>query len=100
MEYKKINLRDFRHNLTQVRESGLAYTVLKKGEVYGYFIPSNSEYKVNIVKKQKSDKQKSFEEVLKYFEENPIPFKDEVSDAKDAMEAYHRLLDIKYNSDE
>ena len=55
MEYKKINLRNFRHNLTQVKDSlnaGQAYEVLERGKTIAYFIPA--EYKVEIRKKEMS----------------------------------------------
>jgi antitoxin (DNA-binding transcriptional repressor) of toxin-antitoxin stability system len=41
-DYTKINLRDFRHNLTQVKDSlssGEMFEVLEKGSPIGYFIP-------------------------------------------------------------
>lgn len=46
MEYKKINLRKFRHNLTQLKDSlkhGQAYEVLERGEPLAYFIPASYE---------------------------------------------------------
>jgi hypothetical protein len=94
MEYKKINLRDFRHNLSEVRDSGYAYTILKKGEVYGYFVPA--EYEIQISKKKSEMTQERFREILENIRKHPFEFKDEVKDAKDGKEAYHRLLDIKY----
>ena len=55
IEYKKINLRNFRQNLTQLKDSlnaGQAYEVIDRGKTLAYFIPS--EYEVNIDKKTKS----------------------------------------------
>ncbi|HOK59574.1 MAG TPA: hypothetical protein PK432_01185 [Candidatus Dojkabacteria bacterium] len=55
IEYKKINLRDFRQNLTQLKDSlnaGQAYEVIDRGKTLAYFIPSEYEVKVN--KKTKS----------------------------------------------
>lgn len=52
MEYKKINLRKFRHNLTQLKdslESGQAYEVIERGQPLAYFIPA--DYKVTLEKK-------------------------------------------------
>ena len=46
MEYKKINLRKFRHNLTQIKDSGQAYEVLDRGKPLAYFIPSKYEIEV------------------------------------------------------
>jgi antitoxin (DNA-binding transcriptional repressor) of toxin-antitoxin stability system len=46
MEYKKINLRKFRHNLTQLKDSldaGQAYEVIDRGKSLAYFIPSSFE---------------------------------------------------------
>jgi antitoxin (DNA-binding transcriptional repressor) of toxin-antitoxin stability system len=52
MEYKEINLRKFRHNLTQLKDSlasGQAYKVIERGQPLAYFIPV--EYKVMLEKK-------------------------------------------------
>jgi antitoxin (DNA-binding transcriptional repressor) of toxin-antitoxin stability system len=52
MEYKKINLRKFRHNLTQLKDSlasGQAYEVIDRGQPLAYFIPV--EYEVVVEKK-------------------------------------------------
>lgn len=51
MEYKKINLRKFRHNLTQLKDSleaGQAYEVLERGKPLAYFIPA--DYKIDVKK--------------------------------------------------
>ena len=56
MKYKKINLRNFRHNLTQLKDSleaGQAYEVLERGKPLAYFIPA--KYKIE-VKKKRTDK--------------------------------------------
>ena len=50
IEYKKINLRNFRQNLTQLKDSlnaGQAYEVIDRGKTLAYFIPSEYEVKVN-----------------------------------------------------
>ena len=55
IEYKKVNLRNFRQNLTQLKDSlnaGQAYEVIDRGKTLAYFIPSEYEVKVN--KKTKS----------------------------------------------
>ena len=55
IEYKKINLRNFRQNLTQLKDSlnaGQAYEVIDRGKTLAYFIPS--EYEVKVDKKTKS----------------------------------------------
>lgn len=49
-EYKKINLRDFRHNLTQLKDSlnaGQIYEVIDRGETLAYFIPPEYEIKLS-----------------------------------------------------
>jgi antitoxin (DNA-binding transcriptional repressor) of toxin-antitoxin stability system len=51
MEYKKINLRNLRHNLTQVKDSlkaGQAYEVLERGKSIGYLVPAH--YNINLEK--------------------------------------------------
>jgi antitoxin (DNA-binding transcriptional repressor) of toxin-antitoxin stability system len=56
MEYKKINLRKFRHNLTQLKDSlaaGQAYEVIERGQSLAYFIPSKYEV---VVEKKNSKK--------------------------------------------
>jgi antitoxin (DNA-binding transcriptional repressor) of toxin-antitoxin stability system len=65
MEYKKINLRKFRHNLTQLKDSleaGQAYEVLERGKPLAYFIPA--DYKIEI-KNDEEEKQKRYEKVTK-----------------------------------
>ena len=59
MEYKKINLRKFRQELTQVKDSGQAYEVLERGKPLAYFIPAT--YQVNIKKKTSK---KEYEKIL------------------------------------
>lgn len=64
MEYTKINLRKFRHNLTQLKDSlkaGQAYEVIDRGKTLAFFIPS--EYEIEI-KRINTRKQKDFEKIL------------------------------------
>lgn len=64
MRYKKINLRKFRHNLTQLKDSlnaGQAYEVIDRGKTLAYFIPS--DYDVKIEKKRSV--QKDYKKILK-----------------------------------
>jgi len=64
-EYKKINLRDFRHNLTQLKDSlsaGQVYEVIDRGETLAYFIPPKYEIKL---KKDSSFKNTNVENILK-----------------------------------
>jgi len=63
-EYKKINLRDFRHNLTQLKDSlnaGQIYEVIDRGETLAYFIPPRYEIKL---KKDSSPKNTNVEDIL------------------------------------
>jgi len=62
MDYKKINLRKFRHDLTQLKDSlkaGQAYEVIDRGKSLAYFIPSSFE----IETKEKTP-QKNFDKIL------------------------------------
>jgi len=62
MEYKKINLRKFRHNLTQLKDSlanGQVYKVIERGQPLAYFIPA--DYEVVIEKK---NSKKNVEKIL------------------------------------
>jgi len=64
MEYKKINLRKFRHNLTQLKDSleaGQAYEVLERGKPLAYFIPAKYNVKVD----DEEEKQKRYEKATK-----------------------------------
>jgi len=96
MEYKKINLRDFRNNLTQLRDSGQAYTIFKKGILFAYFIPS--EYEVKITKKNVS--RRRFTEILDSMTSHGVEFKDEVRGEDSYKDAYRKLLEKKYLRDE
>lgn len=98
LEYNKINLRDFRHNLTQLKDSladGVAYEVIEKGNSLGYFIPAQYEIKV---KEKKSDtlSRKEFLRVLEKLQ-GSVELKDEVKHFENMKDAYHFLLDKKYN---
>jgi antitoxin (DNA-binding transcriptional repressor) of toxin-antitoxin stability system len=66
MEYKKINLRKFRHNLTQLKDSlanGQAYEVVERGQPLAYFIPV--DYKVTLEKKNsKKDVKKILDDTI------------------------------------
>ena len=94
-EYKKINLRDFRHNLTQLKDSlnaGQIYEVIDRGETLAYFIPP--KYEVKIVKK-KDRKQEEFKKIFLDVM-GTIELKDEIKGETDYKKAYHKLLDKKY----
>ena len=63
--YKKISLRDFRHNLTQLKDSlaaGQIYEVTDRNNPFGYFIPNGYEF--TVTKKQKLN-QDDFHKIMK-----------------------------------
>ncbi len=63
-QYKKINLRDFRYNLTQLKDSlnaGQAYEVIDRGQTLAYFIPPR--YKIKLIEKKKLSKE-DFKKIL------------------------------------
>lgn len=65
-EYTKINLRDFRHNLTQLKDSlasGEVYEVVEKGNPLGYFVPFQYDIKLK-EKIHKPKEEKSLHEIL------------------------------------
>jgi len=93
--YKKINLRNFRHNLTQVKDSltsGEMYEVLEKGNPVGYFIPAHFDIKIT---KKKDISQKEWEDLVRSLA-GAFEFKDEVKDSKNYKDAYRKLLEKKY----
>ncbi len=97
-DYKKINLRDFRHNLTQLKDSladGQVYEVIEKGNPIGYFVPSQYDIKLKEkLKKPQSDK--TLFEILEPMR-GKFELKDEIKHFTDYKKAYHYLLDKKYN---
>lgn len=55
-DYTKINLRDFRHNLTDLKDSlrdGEVYEVLDRGNTLAYFVPA--QYEMQLRKSEKRD---------------------------------------------
>lgn len=95
-DYKKINLRDFRHNLTQLKDSlntGQVYEVMDRGQTLAYFIPSTYQVKLKKKNKQRGEFKKALLDIM-----GTIDLKDEVKGEKDFKEAYHTLLDKKYSS--
>ncbi len=94
-DYTKINLRNFRHNLTQVKDSlasGQMYEVLEKGSPIGYFIPAQFDIKVS---KKKEISQEEFRKIVLRLI-NSTELRDEVKDCKDYDKAYGKLLEKKY----
>jgi len=95
-DYKKINLRDFRHKLTQLKDSlaaGEVYQVTEKGVPLAYVIPS--KYKVSITKQKEEKKEEDLYDLLIKIK-GKGQFKDEVKDETDYKVAYRKLLEKKY----
>jgi len=93
--YTKINLRNFRHNLTRVKDSltsGQMYEVLEKGSPIGYFIPAQFDIKIS---KKKEISQEEFRKIVLRLI-NSTELRDEVKDCKDYDKAYRKLLEKKY----
>jgi len=95
-DYIKINLRNFRQNLTRVKDSlisGFAYEVTERGTTLGYFIPANG-YKITKRKKKKMTQ----EEWRKLVDSliGCAELKDEIKHFDDYMDGYRYLLEKKY----
>lgn len=92
-DYTKINLRDFRHNLTQLKdamEAGFVYEVMKKGKTFGYFVPA--KYEIEIKEKKKIDRE-AFQRAL----EDAIGCAKEEGDENfDYKKEYMKLLEEEY----
>ncbi len=95
MEYKKINLRKFRHNLTQLKDSlnaGQAYEVIDRGKTLAYFIPSKYDVKV----KEREDKdQKEYEKAIKDLI-GCVKMSEEEKKNFDYKKEYRKALEEKY----
>lgn len=94
-DYTKIKLRDFRHNLTQLKDSlasGEVYEVVDHGKVLAYFVPPNYEIKA---KKKRGLTQEEHSKIIRDAMSS-IKLKDEIKDEKDYAEAYRKLLIKKY----
>ena len=90
MEYKKINLRKFRHDLTKVKDSGQAYEVLERGKPLAYFIPTT--YQIDIKKKtSKKDFEKILNDVI-----GAVKMTDEEKKDFDPDAIYRKALEDKY----
>ncbi|MCK9368877.1 hypothetical protein M0R04_02765 [Candidatus Dojkabacteria bacterium] len=94
-DYTKIKLRDFRKNLTQLKDGlafGVKYEVLERGKSIGYFIPS--QYEITLKKKviSQEDFNKILNEVAGKFE-----FKKPKKKVKSYKDEYLNLLLKKYN---
>ena len=90
-EYTKINLRDFRHNLTQLKDSieaGMIYEVYDRG--IPTFICTSKNYEI-IPKLQKQKTADDFEKMLSMpTDEINLP------EDLDVDKEYGKLLDEKY----
>jgi antitoxin (DNA-binding transcriptional repressor) of toxin-antitoxin stability system len=67
MEYRKINLRKLRQNLTRVKDSlkaGQAYEVFERGKSIGYLIPTDFNIKLEEEDNKKKKYQIALEELI------------------------------------
>lgn len=93
-DYTKINLRNFRHNLTHLKDaidSGVVFEVVKKGETFGYFVPAKYEIEIKEKKEERDVEgfQKAFKEALGCA-------KQEGDENFDYKKEYMKLLEKKY----
>lgn len=96
-DYKKINLRDFRHGFTQLKDSisaGQIYQVEEKSKVLGYFVPAKYEFEV----KRKSLNKEELEEYRNCVRRlsGAFKLKRELQKGEDYMDIYREELERKY----
>ncbi len=94
MKYKKINLRKFRHSLTQLKDSlnaGQAYEVIDRGKTLAYFIPS--DYQIEV--KKKDIKQQDYEKFIKSLF-GCVKMSEEKKKNFDYEKEYRKALEKKY----
>lgn len=97
--YRKINLREFRHKFTELKDSinsGQIYQVTERGNILGYFVPNGYD----IVRKgKKKISQDEFTKIvsslkgklkLRGYENKPIP------EDLDYRSIYRKHLEEKY----
>ncbi len=90
--YTKINLRDFRHNLTKLKDSieaGEIFQVVEKGNPLAYFV--SAKYEIQIEKSERGLTQEDFKEALKS-PTGDLKFLQDKSYEKE----YRKLLEKKY----
>ena len=95
IKYKKINLRDFRHNLTQLKDSlnaGQAYEVIDRGKTLAFFIPSDYEI---IISRKEEKKQKEFEKKMKDLF-GCVKMSKEEKENFDYKKVYRKMLEDEY----
>jgi antitoxin (DNA-binding transcriptional repressor) of toxin-antitoxin stability system len=95
-DYTKINLREFRQNLSQVKDSlasGQAYELMERGVSLGYLVPVKG-FKITEEKKKKMTQEEWVEFVHSLI--GCAELKDEIKDVDDYMEGYRILLEKKY----
>lgn len=93
-QYKKINLRNFRHNLTQLKDSlnaGQAYEVIDRGKTLAYFIPSDYEVKIQKKKKSNEDIEKILKEAI-----GCVPMSEKKKKSFDYDKEYRKTLEKKH----
>ncbi len=96
-EYQKINLRDFRHGLTQLKDalaSGQVYEVVEKGNSIAYFIPA--QYDITIERKEgEKEREESIGDIAeKLFA--TVELKEEIPNDPYYKKLYMRELRKKY----
>ena len=95
-DYTRINLRDFRQNLTKVKDSlasGQAYEVMERNISLGYLIPTKG-FKVTKEKEEKMTHEEFIELVKGMI--GKFELKDEIKGLDDYMEGYSSLLESKH----
>lgn len=93
-DFTKINLRDFRYNLSQLKDAlakGEVFQVIERGNPIAYFISAKYEIELKNKKISQEVYKKLLNEIKGRFE-----LKDEIKGFKNPMEGYRFLLRKKY----
>jgi antitoxin (DNA-binding transcriptional repressor) of toxin-antitoxin stability system len=97
-DYTKVNLREFRHNLSQLKDSlsyGQMYEVTEKGKSIAYFIPS--EYEVKVVKKKSKNSTEEFFKAVKELQDSiPDSLKKKLVTDEDFERSYSEEMERKH----
>lgn len=91
--YEKINLRKFRHEFTQLKDSisaGQVFQVVEKSLVLGYFIPARYQFKILNKSNTKLSRQNLLNLRGIYKEDMPL------NNNKDYKDHYRKILKKKY----
>lgn len=93
-DYTKIKLRDFRKNLSQLKDSlavGEVFQVIERGKPFAYFVPAEYEVKLKKKKVSKGEYSEIISEAI-----GSIKLDDEVKRTGDYMETYRKEMIKKY----